>query len=338
MAVAWPVIRSTRVSALIWALVRSSPVAFAVSAAARSDAKQATACSTGSTAVILAIVSGNGRMDTYRSSRARAARRTAASWSSSITRRRTAWLISGTDIDPTTGPSSASTRPRSSRVRHRVSRDRRPHPTLGHPARRESAQRGGHLRHQRPGIRQPARRRRRGTLGGEADLIRDPQPPPPHRHTLRLLHPKLRGLELNRFQRLARPPTRTAPEPATRSDRSAPRSSSAGVRTTAAAASIRSPIDARNTAPSVPPSIVFMCSILIVITDNSRLPTRAHRSRPAWWSRHDQAATPHHASCHKRVGRTSLRARQLSCLCSRSDPTPTRTPTPGCPAVRCRGL
>ncbi len=155
MAVVWPVIRSTRVSALIWALVRSSPVALADSAAARSDAKHATACSTGRTAVIVAMVSGRGRMDTYRSSRARAARRTAASWSSSITRRRTAWLISGTDIDSTTGPSSAIDPATVLPGQTPRLRDRRPHTPLRHPPRRQSAQRGGHLGRPTPG-RRPA--------------------------------------------------------------------------------------------------------------------------------------------------------------------------------------
>jgi len=47
LAAAWPVTRSTRVSAMIWSRFRPSPVPTNVSAWRRSAARQATPCSTG---------------------------------------------------------------------------------------------------------------------------------------------------------------------------------------------------------------------------------------------------------------------------------------------------
>ena len=232
--------------------------------------------------MILAMVSGRGRMDTYRSSRARAARRTAASWSRSITRRRTACVISGTDIVSTTGANSASTRPRSSRVRHRVSVIAARTPRSDTRPAANACSVAGISVDQRPGVGQPARRRRRGRLGGETDLVRDPQPPPPHRHTLRLPATQVARSRSRPLPAPAPPPTLTSPVPATRSDRSAPhhhqrvsglpqRRRRSGHRSTHATP--------RRQSDSV---ICNMCSILIRITDNPELsPSRQQNQQTA---------------------------------------------------------
>ena len=66
-AVAWPVTRSTRVSAMICPRVRGSPAAILVSASLVSAAWAATPCASGSSPVSRVIVSGAGRRPTRRS-------------------------------------------------------------------------------------------------------------------------------------------------------------------------------------------------------------------------------------------------------------------------------
>ncbi len=78
-----PVARLTRVSAITWPRVLGSPFDRAVSASRVSAANMATPCATGSSAEMMAMVSGAGRMVTRRSATALAERFTIEYGSSS---------------------------------------------------------------------------------------------------------------------------------------------------------------------------------------------------------------------------------------------------------------